>query len=161
MPEDIDTKFANPYGTVVWYFNSLRELGYADNLIQEDIDQFTKNLCLRYDIPYPLRKLDRTVVEMTSRSKESAIVSILSDLEKDWKPKRYHDSIDILLATSMISVGVDVDRLGLMVVNGQPKNTSEYIQASSRVGRKFPGLVFTLYNQTRSRDKSIFESFYY
>ena len=159
LPEDIDTKFANPYGTVVWYFNSLRELGYADNLIQEDIDQFTKNLCLRYDIPYPLRKLDRTVVEMTSRSKESAIVSILSDLEKDWKPKRYHDSIDILLATSMISVGVDVDRLGLMVVNGQPKNTSEYIQASSRVGRKFPGLVFTLYNQTRSRDKSIFESF--
>jgi len=159
LPEGIDTKFANPYGTVVWYFNSLRELGYADNLIQEDIDQFTKNLCLRYDIPYPLRKLDRTVVEMTSRSKESTIVTILNDLEKDWKPQRFHDSIDVLLATSMISVGVDVDRLGLMVVNGQPKNTSEYIQASSRVGRKFPGLVFTLYNQTRSRDKSIFESF--
>lgn len=159
LPDGIDTTFANPYGTVVWYFNSLRELGYADNLIQEDIDQFIKNLCLRYEIPYPVRKLDRNVVEMTSRSKESAIVSILNDLEKKWEPYKYHESIDILLATSMISVGVDVDRLGLMVVNGQPKNTSEYIQASSRVGRKFPGLVFTLYNQTRSRDKSIFESF--
>ena len=96
---------------------------------------------------------------MTSRAKENEISEILNQLKLSWKPSRYHKSIDVLSATNMISVGVDIDRLGLMVITGQPKNTSQYIQASSRVGRKYPGLVFTLYNHTRSRDRSHFETF--
>lgn len=159
LSEDVNNKFIDPYGTVVWYFNSLRELGYADNLINEDISQQLKSLCKRYDIPVALRKRPVNTREMTSRAKENEISEILNQLKLGWKPSRYHKSIDVLSATNMISVGVDIDRLGLMVITGQPKNTSEYIQASSRVGRKYPGLVFTLYNHTRSRDRSHFETF--
>jgi hypothetical protein len=71
------------------------------------------------------------------------------------------DPVDVVLATSMLQVGVDVSRFGLMVVTGQPKNTAEYIQASSRVGREAsrPGLVLTLYNWSRPRDLAHYEDF--
>ena len=69
------------------------------------------------------------------------------------------DPVKLAMATNMIAVGVDIPRLNVMSILGQPKTTAEYIQASSRVGREVPGIVFTLYNQAKNRDRSHYESF--
>src|SRR6185312_4418940 len=95
-------------------------------------------------------------VELSSRAEASEVPRRLKRIERSLPDP---ETADVLLATSMISVGVDIDRLGLMAVMGQPQATSEYIQATSRVGRQFPGLVFTLFNAARSRDRSHYESF--
>lgn len=149
----------DPYGTLVWYFNSLRELGHAATLCVGDIPEFLKGLCHRLDIPYENRRYIREIIELTSRCDADEIPAILQQLEVPWRMKPGNTPIDILLATNMIAVGVDVPRLGLIVMSGQPKSTSEYIQATSRVGRRFPGLVVTVYTQTKSRDRSHYERF--
>ena len=151
---------ADPYGTLVWYFNSLRELGSATTMCSGDIPEYIKSMCRRGDIPWEFRRRVRNYVEMTSRRTADEIPEILEQLERPWLPKPDGPApVDILLATNMISVGVDVSRLGLMVVTGQPKSTSEYIQATSRVGRQYPGLVVTVYSQSKSRDRSHYEQF--
>lgn len=94
--------------------------------------------------------------ELTSRVPSSEIPGRLKQIETTLASG---SPDDVVLATNMISVGVDIDRLGLMTVMGQPQSSSEYIQATSRVGRKFPGLVVTIFNAARSRDRSHYESF--
>ena len=151
---------SDPYGTLVWYFNSLRELGHAATLCAGDIPEFLKGYCHRQRIPPGNRRYIREIIELTSRRDAEEIPEILRQLEIPWRLKPVgRPPVDVLLATNMIAVGVDVPRLGLIVVSGQPKGTSEYIQASSRVGRSFPGLVVTVYNQTKSRDRSHYERF--
>lgn len=93
---------------------------------------------------------------MTSRANSSEVPKRLKQVEQRLG---HPDVVDVLLATNMISVGVDVDRLGLMAVMGQPQTTAEYIQATSRVGRRHPGLVAVMLNSNRSRDRSHYESF--
>jgi len=156
---------ADPYMTLVGYFSSLRELGGMRRLVEDDVRSRLKGLKPERR-PGLAKRLLEEPLELTSRVRNQDIPRYLDELEKPYVPIRERgngmgSSPSVLLATNMLSVGVDVDRLGLMVVNGQPKHTAEYIQATSRVGRKFPGLVVTLFNWARPRDLSHYESFEY
>lgn len=141
------------YWTLVAYFNSLKVLGGALVLMEDDVRVTMGSL--RRQRNEKERKLG-SPEELTSRKSSSEIPEILEQLKF---PVGNARCIDVLLATNMLSVGVDIPRLGLMVVNGQPKAMAEYIQATSRVGRRKPGLVFTLYNNGKIRDRAHFEAF--
>ncbi|WP_225199132.1 DISARM system helicase DrmA [Gluconobacter oxydans] len=165
---------ADPYMTLVGYFNSLRELGGMKRLAEDDVQtrSFRVNMSL-VDRPGLSQRRVGDVRELTSRVSSHDIPRYLDQLEipfngiLDPKTSKWIESrasgdprpIDAVLATNMLSVGVDVNRLGVMVVNGQPKGTAEYIQATSRVGRSPPGLVATVLTWARPRDLSHYETF--
>lgn len=150
------------FWTEVGYFNSIRELGGAVVQIRNDVKDRYKYLCKeKFKNIMPYEKMNKyffnETVEITSRNTgRNQIDEILHKLEKSYPEKGTQDYV---LATNMISVGIDIDRLNLMIIDGQPKLNSEYIQASSRVGRKTPSIVIDLYNATKSRDKSHYEQF--
>ena len=166
-------KSADAWMTLVGYFNSIRELAGTRRLVEDDIRTRLRDADQRGLAKRQIRF--GAVEELTSRKTGTDIPKILERLElvfeKAQDEQRAADRksgkqattrpYDAILATNMISVGVDIDRLGLMVVAGQPKNTSEYIQATSRVGRsnEGPGLVVTLFNWARPRDLSHYETF--
>lgn len=152
---DGDDETRDPYWTLVGYFNSLRLLAAAELQVQDDVVAELTRLANRDGVPVP-RNLE-SLAELTSRVQSSKIPRYLKDLERSLTAD--DGPLDVVRATNMISVGVDVDRLGLMVVMGQPQMTAEYIQATSRVGRRHPGLAVVLYNVARSRDRSHYENF--
>jgi hypothetical protein len=161
--DEKDPAKLDPYWTLMSYFNSLRELGHAATLVRADITDYLNAMWDRLEIrptatadPRRFINADR---ELTSRIQSSEIPEILQQLFVGWDGTRNTQPIDVCLATNMIQVGLDVQRLGLMTVVGQPKTTSEYIQATSRVGRRDPGLVVTVYNPSKPRDRSHFEHF--
>jgi hypothetical protein len=160
---DTDDTIKDQYWTLTTYFNSLRDLGKCSGLVDDDIKDFMKRLCRRIATDRIIRPISMAD-ELTSRVSTTALAKRLKKLEKTTYSKEHQAAknyaINVLLATNMISVGVDVDRLNLMTVVGQPKLTSEYIQATSRVGRKNPGLVCVLYDATKSRDRSHYEQFH-
>ncbi len=146
------------YWTITTYFNSLRELGGAWVLGLDDVPKYIRAMPAKRS---PDRKLGGPT-ELTSHVPHTDIQRVLDNIAASINvPDENREPIDMLLCTNMISVGVDIDRLGMMIVNGQPKTTAEYIQASSRVGRPegAAGLVVTLYNWTRPRDRSHYERF--
>jgi hypothetical protein len=144
----------DPYWTLIGYFNSLRVLGSAYLQVYDDVAARLRLLAHREGL-----EMSREVQlsELTSRVANNLIPAALKALEKPLGGPLTPE--DVVLATNMISVGLDVDRLGLMAVMGQPQSSAEYIQATSRVGRKHPGLVVTIFNSAKTRDRSHFEGF--
>ncbi len=155
---------ADPYMTTLAYFNSLRELGGARRIVEEEVQMSLRNIGLRGRVGerrglFRDRTLGaRALLELTSRVSTSDVARAFDRLGRGFDEK---GRVDCALATNMISVGLDVPRLGLMVVNGQPKTHAEYIQVTSRVGRSDdkPGLVVTLLNIYKPRDRSHYERF--
>ncbi|NMB19025.1 MAG: helicase [Erysipelothrix sp.] len=147
----MDSEYIDPYWTMLGYFNTVKELSGMLTTFKDEIPSRLDMLDSEKEFSHQLY-----VEEMTSRKKAKEIPELLSKMEKTMNEK---GALDAVLATNMISVGVDINRLGVMVMHGQPKTTSEYIQATSRVGREYPGLVLTIFNSMRSRDLSHFERF--
>jgi Helicase conserved C-terminal domain len=155
---------ADPYMTLLGYFNSLRELGGSRRIVEDEV----KSRLVDYEVRRR-RERDPTSLfanrprwaeprELTSRVSTDEVAATKRRLALPFADSEH---VDVALATNMISVGLDIQRLGLMVVLGQPKTASEYIQATSRVGRddERPGLVVTLLNLYRPRDRSHYERF--
>ncbi|HEY9817239.1 MAG TPA: DISARM system helicase DrmA [Candidatus Obscuribacterales bacterium] len=154
---------ADPYMTLMGYFNSLRELGGSRRIVEDEVNsrltQYSDRLRQGELVgPFLNRKIDEMPEELTSRVSTDKIANTKRRLSTPFHDK---ERVDVALATNMISVGLDIVRLGLMVVLGQPKTAAEYIQATSRVGRaqNKPGLVVTLMNIHRPRDRSHYERF--
>lgn len=174
----------DPYWTLVAYFNSIRELGSAATLVSADIREYLGVTYERLgftpqwgDEAAARRRFlsPRGSLELTGRVSGHAVTEALQQLFLRFEARpasaraprsassgdaeRHDPPVDVCLATNMIQVGLDVPRLGLMLVAGQPKTTSEYIQATSRVGRNTPGLVVTVYSPSKPRDRSHYEHF--
>ena len=155
---------ADPYMTMLGYFNSLRELGGARRILEEQVQNTIKSYGRRKRVGeergfFQDRKTFAMVVELTSRVSTDKVAEARRRLGVGFHDKKQR--VDCAIATNMISVGLDIPRLGLMIVMGQPKTTAEYIQATSRVGRTDdrPGLVVTLLNIHKPRDRSHYERF--
>ena len=164
---------ADPYMTLLGYFSSLKELGVTRSILEDELggqlEQFANNRALDMEDfanPFAARQRPHEPQELTSRVNTATISKTRDRLSKPYIEREH---LDVALATNMISVGLDISRLGLMVVLNQPKTAAEYIQATSRVGRQLspeptrnkPGLVLVLLNPNRPRDRSHFELFPY
>lgn len=148
------------YWTNLNFLNSLRELGNTVSLLESDVPDYLTGLVRRdgIDPRWPNRTM-----ELTSRRRSDEIPKAIEQLQVRYMPGQdRQEAIDICLASNIIEVGVDIDRLGLMTIVGQPKTTAQYIQVSGRVGRRAdvsPGLVITIYGAAKPRDRSHYERF--
>jgi len=145
----------DPYWTLVMYFNSVRELAGARALYRQDIREWIAHRLAPHGDARRLEDDEPFVIELSSRRGSGDLPRVLSQLERSL-PDRATDTV---FATSMFGTGVDVGRLSLMLVDGQPKTTSAYVQASGRVGRVRGGLVVTFLRASRPRDLSHYEFF--
>lgn len=157
---DLEDDVKDSFWTTTAYFNTIRELGQCSKFVLDAIPREIEVMSRRLNVSS--RNIYRGC-ELTSRVSSNELNNILDALERGHYTSdiKYDGQrpVDIVLSSNMISVGIDVERLNLMLVAGQPKLTSEYIQATSRVGRKNPGLVVMMYDNVRNRDRSCYEQF--
>lgn len=159
----ISDEVIDHFWTNVGYFNSLKDLGSADTLILDRVRAYAESLrkhkfvaeANRVSMPEFAESYEHG--ELTSRKNAREIAEIRTILDCAHFPAK--GAYSYILSSNMLSVGIDISRLGLMTVYGQPKSTAEYIQATSRVGRSNPGLVIVLLHMMRARDKGHFEQF--
>ena len=162
-PFQFDPACRDPWWTLLAFYNSIRELGGAKTLFDSDIRSRLKFIFNRENFGPNDRRHLRPAEELTSRLSQADIVAMLDRLSLQYSPLRDAPVLDACLASNIIEVGVDIDRLSLMGVVGQPKTTATYIQVTGRVGRRWwerPGLILMVYNPSKSRDRSHFEQFH-
>lgn len=154
----------DPYWTLMGFFNTLRDLGSTTTLLKDQIPNHLLAMWRRHGLltaeTQDLKRRIFNVEELTSRLRSDEVPQALNSLSNTLMSG--DRVIDVCLASNMIEVGIDVDRLALMVVTGQPKSNSQYIQVTGRVGRDWanrPGLVIVAYAPNRARDRSVFETF--
>lgn len=147
------------FWTVVGYYNAVRELAGARTLLSFEVQQAIQRLqSHRFDPDLEFTRPDQEqIVELSGRLDSANLPQLLNNLEQNDRGKG--TATDVLLATSMFGTGVDVDRLNLMMVAGQPKTTSQYIQAAGRVGRRNGGLILSYLRSSRPRDLDHYERF--
>jgi hypothetical protein len=157
-PTALEEKQRDPWWTTLWFFNSLRELGNSLSLLQADIPDYLVGLRKRDGLAET--RFPRNIMELTSRRRNDEIPRAIEELSTAYGAGQ--PPVDICLASNIIEVGVDIERLSLMAIVGQPKTTAQYIQVSGRVGRRWderPGLVVSLYGAAKPRDRSHYERF--
>lgn len=150
----------DPYWTLLSFYNSLRDLGAGINLCSMDIPTYMRSIQNREG--YQENRFIKDPLELTSRMQSDEVTKTIDKLKVELTANNQKSVLDVCLASNIIEVGVDIDRLSMMAVVGQPKTTAQYIQVTGRVGRRWterPGIIFTLYSNRNSRDKSHFEHF--
>jgi hypothetical protein len=159
VPLGVDAR--DPWWTLLVFFNTLRDLGTSLSLLQSNVPMHLKAIANRQDIASADLRRFYEPLELTSRIRNDDVPKAIASLEVtagSVNPR----PIDVCLASNIIEVGIDIDRLSQMVVVGQPKTTAQYIQVTGRIGRRWwerPGLVTTLLNASRPRDRSHYEKF--
>ena len=182
LQENLDSEKLKPsdlneFFTLTAYFNSMKELGNASKMYLDSVPGFINTVYRKFELDEDddedgdedgkksketpkkdYRSTELNIKELTSRKRADEIPQILKELDVPVTSESSKPA-DVLLCTNMLSVGIDISRLGVMIINGQPKNHAEYIQASGRVGRGFPGLIITNYSFLKPRDLSHYENF--
>lgn len=149
-------RYLDHFWTVIGYFNAVRELAQGETLIRQDIPQFIDKLHRQNPGTTRRQELREGFRNLSSQTSSSELPGILAKMERSLSDG---DALNAVASTSMFGTGVDVARLSLMIVHGQPKSASQYIQAVGRIGRRRSGLATVFFRVSKPRDLNHYEYF--